>query len=92
MPKRKHDDSEEDTLETGNVDQGDFSDGDDSDDGDDGKVDKYDVMREDDIEGKFLIGHNYDNVSQDYLFFINSQAKKTLHKNLMEKFKLPHLT
>ena len=57
MPKRKHDESE-DTLETGNVDQGDFSDGDDSDDGDeDGneKTDKYDMMREDDIEGNLYL-------------------------------------
>lgn len=52
MPKRKHDQSEEDSLETGNVDQGDFSDGDDSgeDDGD-GKTEKYDMLLEDDIEG-----------------------------------------
>lgn len=56
MPKRKHDQSEEDTLETGNVDQGDFSDGDDSGDEDgDGKTDKYDMLREDDIEGKLLL-------------------------------------
>lgn len=53
MPKRKHDESE-DTLETGNVDQGDFSDGDESEDDEEdgnGKTDKYDMMREDDIEG-----------------------------------------
>lgn len=51
MPKRKHE-TEEDTLETGNVDQGDFSDGDDSaNDEGNGKTDKYDVLQEDDIEG-----------------------------------------
>jgi hypothetical protein len=50
MPKRKHQELEEDTLETGNVDQGDFSDGDDSGE-DDEKTEKYEMMREDDIEG-----------------------------------------
>lgn len=54
MPKRRRE--EEETLETGNVDQGDFSDGDsDEEENDDAneKTDKYDVMREDDIEGIF---------------------------------------
>lgn len=55
MPKRRRE--EEETLETGNVDQGDFSDGDsDEEETDDvnEKTDKYDVMREDDIEGILL--------------------------------------
>jgi len=55
MPKRRREEEEE-TLETGNVDQGDFSDGDsDEEENDDAneKTDKYDVMRDDDIEGVF---------------------------------------
>lgn len=52
MPKRKHGEVEEDSLETGNVDQGDFSDGDDSGEENDAEnVDKYEMMKEDDIEG-----------------------------------------
>ncbi|XP_057370319.1 CD2 antigen cytoplasmic tail-binding protein 2 homolog [Daphnia carinata] len=53
MPKRKHGELEEDSLETGNVDQGDFSDGDESGDENDAEnVDKYEMMKEDDIEGQ----------------------------------------
>ena len=53
MSKRKHQELEEDTLETGNVDQGDFSDGDSGED--DEKTEKYEMMREDDIEGTAII-------------------------------------
>ena len=53
MSKRKHQELEEDTLEAGNVDQGDFSDGDSCED--DEKTEKYEMMREDDIEGTVII-------------------------------------
>ena len=49
MPKRRREDQEE-SIETGNVDQGDFSDGED-DSGEDGEdTDKY-RLKSDDIEG-----------------------------------------
>lgn len=59
MPKRRREDEEE-TIETGNVDCGDISDGEESEDEDEDneKMDKYNVMREDDIEGIITIHHH----------------------------------
>lgn len=54
MPKRRREDEQEDTLETGNVDNGDFSEGDSEDDDEDGETEKY-VMKEEDMEGKYFI-------------------------------------
>ena len=57
MPKRRRE-NEEESLETGNVELGDFSDGDESDEEeDDGteKMDKYNMMQEDDIEGRLTM-------------------------------------
>ena len=48
MSKRRRE--EEDSVETGNVDQGDFSDGSNESEEEDGKYSKY-AMTEDDIEG-----------------------------------------
>lgn len=54
MSKRRR---EEETIETGNVDEGDFSEGSEESADESGNEDKYSkyAMREEDIEGKVLV-------------------------------------
>jgi len=57
MSKRRR---EEETIETGNVDDGDFSEGDSEESEGDDNEDKYSkyAMREEDIEGKFYYSYS----------------------------------